>query len=246
MDTNLHLTHHRSSLFLLAILMNEMSQYLYAEYFFSLLLKDENIKHQPCVLANIHGNIDYMCRQKGDLQNAFHHCEFVLKLYKENSSNDNHQTIATFLVNLGEIYIIKGEFNRALINYERALTIDINPTNSKKPNFEYIFNCYNQLGIICERTGRYVKVLDCYEKCLQIRLENMPRNHPDLLIPYNNIAFLYDRLSQSEKAIYIYMRILKISISSFSQDHLNVATLYHNITCNLEDLGRFNEALVYE
>ncbi|CAF1967004.1 unnamed protein product [Rotaria magnacalcarata] len=245
MDTNLHLTHHRGPLFRLAGLMNDMSQHSYADYFFTLLLQDDDIKDQPCMLASIHGNMAYMYREKGDLKNAFQHYEFALKLYEENATNDNNQTIAILLANLGEIYIAQGQFDRAIENYERALAIDMNPANDKKPNPEYISNRYNQLGIICERTGHFDKALDYYEKCLQMRLQNMPQNHPDLLAPYNNIALLYDRLGQSQKALDIYMRILEISTSSLPPGHLKFATLYHNIACNLEDVNRFIEALIY-
>lgn len=245
MTTTLHQTYNRGPLFRLAGLMNDMSQYLYSEYFYTLLLNDENIQHQPCALACVHGNMGYLCMGKGNLHDALNHYELALKLYEENSTNDNYQTIATILANIGEIYMTQEKFEKALENYERALTIDMNPTNGKKPNPVYISSRYNQLGVIYERMGLHVKALEYYKRCLQMRLENMPPNHPDLLAPYNNMALLYDKLGQSEEAIDIYLRILEISTASLPPGHLTFATLYHNLASIFEDLDQFNEALVY-
>jgi tetratricopeptide (TPR) repeat protein len=245
MNTTLNLTHRRGPLFRLAGLMEEMSEHTYAEYFYQLLLKDETIENQPCALASVHGNMGYLCKEKGDIREALNHYELALKLYEENSSHDNDQTVATILSNIGGIFITQGKFDQAVTNLERALAIDMHPSNGKIPNPAYISNRYNELGVICERTGQYENALNYYKQCLQIRLQNMPPNHPNLLAPYNNIALLYDKLGQSEQAIHIYMRIIEISTNSLPPNHLTFATLYHNLACNLEDIGRLDEALNY-
>ncbi|CAF4120969.1 unnamed protein product [Rotaria sordida] len=245
MSTTLNLTHRRGPLFRLAGLMQEMSQHFYAEYFYTILLKDETIQDQPSALASIYGNLGYLCKEKGNLHEALNHYELALKLYEKDSPHDNDQTIATLLSNIGGIYTAQGLFDRAVTNLERALMIDIHPANGRIPNPQYISTRYNELGVICERMGRYANALNYYKQCLQIRLANIPSNHPDLLAPYNNIALLYDKLGQSEQAIDIYMRILEISTNSLPPNHLTFATLYHNIACNLEDIGQLNEALIY-
>ncbi|CAF4292728.1 unnamed protein product, partial [Rotaria sordida] len=59
---------------------------------------------------------------------------------------------------------------------------------------------YNNIGLVYDNMGEYLKALSSYERSLEIRKIAPPPNHPDLASSYNNIGSVYYNMGKYSKA----------------------------------------------
>jgi tetratricopeptide (TPR) repeat protein len=115
--------------------------------------------------SNIYGSLGYMLIQRGNLDKAL---EFNLKAYDYNSEN------AIILDNLGQVYYLKQDYDKAHELYEKLM--------AKEPSFP---EAYYNYALLLKAKGEYEKALEKAEKALNYKLSflsTIQKDDIDILI----------------------------------------------------------------
>ncbi|HOY19462.1 MAG TPA: tetratricopeptide repeat protein [Haliscomenobacter sp.] len=171
---------------------------------------------------------------------AIKHYEIALSIDSLKSGNESRT--ATLMTNLGTARESKGEYNKAIEYFEKALQIFLKTFGENHPN---VATNYNNLGAAWESKGEYSKAIEYYEKALQINVKASGENHPDLAINYNNLAGAWATKGEYDKAIEYFEKALQIFLKAFGENHPNVATNHNNLGAVWTLKGRYDKAIDY-
>jgi tetratricopeptide (TPR) repeat protein len=89
------------------------------------------------------------------------------------SGHEPLEKLATAFDNRGVAYRLKGEYNRALQDYEQAL--QLNPSNA---------NAYNNRGIIYRIKGEYGRAIADYDEAIWLRKGDFPAAYYNRALAY--------------------------------------------------------------
>ena len=149
---------------------------------------------------------------------------------------------ATLLNNLGGVYEAQGEYEKALENYRKALSIKERVLGKNHPATAAT---YNNMGGVYRAKGEYEKALEYYGKALEIFERVLGKDHPDTATTYNNIALVFDAQGEYQKALEYYRNALSIRECVLGKDHLSTATTYNNMALVFRAQGEYENALEY-
>ena len=160
----------------------------------------------------------------------------------EKEKNDNGTKGAMSLHLSGDIYLIRGEYDKALEYYQRSLA-DTEKKCGKDHYITYI-NLSN-IGKVYVHMEKYDKALEYYQKDLAQKLKEPHKGkYPDgTAYIYDDIGNAYSNLGENEKALENYQKALSIREKDFDPNHPIVATSYNDIAWTYCLLGRYAEAL---
>ena len=182
---------------------------------------------------------DFMCEYLADYSGA-------LVCYKQALEDaqirygQEHPSVATFHLHIGNAYMKSEHYNEALARYTSALSICKSIYGTNHPD---VATCYNNTAVIYNRQGRYDEALSQYYSALGILKSAYGELHPDVGKSYCNIGVVYDNQGCYEKALQQYITALEILKSAYGEHHPDVATCYLNIGNTYNRLGRHDEAL---
>ncbi|MEM3460228.1 MAG: tetratricopeptide repeat protein [Candidatus Micrarchaeaceae archaeon] len=142
----------------------------------------------------------YLCL--GDSYQKVGEFDLAIKMLKKaeqlaGSKND----LSAVYNELGMVYTRKGDLNKALIYYDRALTLnrELGYTRAEAANL-------NNIAEIYKSKGDLDKALNYYEKSL-----NLATNEETRATIYNNIAFIYLDQKNYQKSIEYFKKSVEIS-----------------------------------
>ena len=106
---------------------------------------------------------------------------------------------------------------------------------------------YCELGSIYYAQGEYAKALECYNKCLAIRLTVYgDSNHPDIAISYCTIGLVYRAQGEYGKALEFHKKCLAIQLAVYGgSNHPDIATSYGSIGSVYRAQGEYGRALEF-
>ncbi len=121
--------------------------------------------------------------------------------------------VASSLGNLGAIHYVKGEYEKALEYYFKAMQVDEELNNKKR-----IASHLGNIGIVYRNQADYAKALEYYLKALKIDEKLRGSSDKTLALAgkkgmatrLGNIGIVYDEQADYEKALNYYLRALKI------------------------------------
>jgi tetratricopeptide (TPR) repeat protein len=153
----------------------------------------------------------------------------VYEVLLEQATNESDK--ACFYGQLGLIKDDQGEYEEAIILYEKALEIF---KKTLPPNHPNLTNSYNNIGAVYRNMSEYSKALSSYEKALEIRQQSLPSNHLSLAASYNNIAIVYEDMGEYSKALSSHEKALEIKQQSLPSNHPDLAKSYiaHGLVYN--------------
>ncbi len=99
---------------------------------------------------------------------------------------------------LGLAYDSKGDYDRAIEYFKKALAIDLKKLGPEHPS---VAGNYNSLGSAYQRKGDYDRAIEYYQKALAIDLKKLGPEHPNVAIGYNNLGLAYDSKGDYDRAI---------------------------------------------
>lgn len=142
----------------------------------------------------------------------------------------------------GDIYIIRGEYDKALGYYQKSLA-DTEKKYGKDHFITYID--LSNIGKVYVYMEKYDKALEYYQKALAQRLKEPHKGkYPDdTAFIYDDIGDAYSNLGENEKALENYQKALSIREKDFAPNHPIVATSYNEIAWTYCLLERYAEAL---
>ncbi|MBL7732986.1 MAG: tetratricopeptide repeat protein [Chitinophagaceae bacterium] len=150
--------------------------------------------------------------------------------------------LAVYLNDLGLAFYRKGEYDKAIVYYESALT-----TNKKFYGEEHpdITSYYNNLGEACRAKGEYEKAIGYYERSLEIGKRFYGEEHPSISTSYNNLGGVYRAKGEDDKAIGYYKSALTIDRKLYGEEHPNIAAYYNNLGGAYRAKGEYEKAIGY-
>jgi tetratricopeptide (TPR) repeat protein len=77
--------------------------------------------------------------------------------------------------------------------------------------------------------GEHSKALSFYEKTLEICVNSLSPNHPDLGWYHNNIGMVYDKMDNYSKAFCFYERALDIGQRALPESHPHLQLYRDNV-----------------
>jgi tetratricopeptide (TPR) repeat protein len=111
--------------------------------------------------------------------------------------------------NIGLAYDSKGEYDRAIGYFQKALKTDLKKLGQEHPKVAAL---YNNIGAAYDSKGEYDRTIGYYQKALTIDLKKLGSEHPDTAGVYNNIGLAYYSKGEYDRAIEYYQKALKIGI----------------------------------
>jgi tetratricopeptide (TPR) repeat protein len=144
--------------------------------------------------------------------------------------------------NIGVIKNRQGEYQEAIVFYEKSIEIEEKIIPLRHQN---LANCYNNIGVVYQNMGDYSKALSSHEKALAIQQQSLPPNNPDLGGSYDNIGLVYENMGDYPKALSSHEKALAIRQQSLPPNHPDLAASYNNIGSLYGQMGEDAKAIPY-
>jgi tetratricopeptide (TPR) repeat protein len=138
--------------------------------------------------------------------------------------------------NLGSVYRVKGEWDKAIEYFERDLVIceKVGDEHGMAPTF-------NNLGLVYKDKGKWDKAIDYYQRSLAIK-EKVGDEH-GMAATFNNLGLVYKDKGEWDKAIDYYQRSLEI-LEKVGDEH-GMAATFNNLGLVYKDKGEWDKAIDY-
>ena len=160
--------------------------------------------------------------------------EFLFEHLLESTAENEQQTIARILCQLGYIASERNKRDKAKEFYQKALGIQ----EKRRPTTDLdLATTYNNIALLHTKCGEYSDALDYNNRALKIQKELLKSNHIDLATTHNNIGLVHDRLKAPGKALESYKETLRIYRVVLDPNHPRIATVLNNIGIAQIDLG---------
>jgi tetratricopeptide (TPR) repeat protein len=146
--------------------------------------------------------------------------------------------------NIGTIHANKGDYDKALVFYLKAIKIREEVAVKTPHDFQNkksIADLYNNLGAINQLKNNEDKALELYLSALKIEEEIGYKKGMAML--YNNIGIVYNHKHNNDKALEYYTKAL--AIREWIGDKGGIATSYENFGYVYVDLEQYDKALEY-
>ncbi len=166
-----------------------------------------------------------------------------LALAESLDGQENEDTAAVYN-NIGSMYQDKGDYDDALVQYQKALGIQEKVLGTEHPSTAAT---YNNIGAVYDDMGDYENALVQYQKALAIREKVLGTQHPSTATTHNNIGLAYKSKGDYENALMYYMKALVISEKVLGTEHPDTAITYNNIASVYYEKGNrgdYDNALV--
>jgi tetratricopeptide (TPR) repeat protein len=108
------------------------------------------------------------------------------------------------------------------------------------------FNKINAFVLVYQSQGKDTEADPLYKQCLEIWEKVFGSDHPNVAQSLNNLADLYRIQGKYTEAEPLYNQALDIFKRALGPDHPYVAIVCENIEKCLKELGKEDEAVVYE
>lgn len=123
---------------------------------------------------------------------------------------------------VGMSYFSQGEYDKAIIEFEKSIELDSNHTES----YYYLGQCYLQKGILEYNNKNIFKAYSFYRKANEIseqvipQYEKMIKDNPEDLNSYLKLGYIYEVrsivpfINEYDKALEYYLKALELKASS--------------------------------
>ncbi|MGR3173480.1 MAG: tetratricopeptide repeat protein, partial [Candidatus Scalindua sp.] len=165
----------------------------------------------------------------GDYDKAIELFETLQEEGKEKESE-----LASIAFNLGNVYFIELDFQKALEAYLDAVRLAPN-------NTAYL----NEAGKSLYTLAQYDKAIEYYEKALKSDLKTFGEDHPQVAIYRNNLGVAWNAKGKYDKAIEYYEKSLESDLKTFGEDHPMVAIYRNNLGEAWYAKGEYDTAIEY-
>ena len=154
----------------------------------------------------------------------------------------DYPNVATYRNNLGAAWNAKGNYDKAIEYYEKALESGLKAYGEDHPD---IATYLNNLGAAWKAKGEYVKAIEYCEKALKSDLKTFGENHPKVATRWNNLGEVWRAKGEYGKAIEYYKKALKSDLKTFGESHPKIAAYRNNLGVAWNARGEYGKAIEY-
>jgi serine/threonine protein kinase/tetratricopeptide (TPR) repeat protein len=158
----------------------------------------------------------------------------------ESSFRGNPSVEASIRSSLGTNYLEWGDPNRAIHQFERALSLRRQILGSDDPD---TLRSMNGLAVALRNARRFADALPLSEETLKLRKAKLGRYNPDTLQAMNNLALVYSDLGRSDDSLALYQETLKIRKALYPHNDPDTLLLMDNFAVGLRRAGHLKEAV---
>ena len=148
--------------------------------------------------------------------------EFQQKALEKLAESDTSR-IANTLMELGNIYTLMKDYQRALQTFEKTLRYQERTLFADHPDLGYT---YIAMGLMFSEFKHEKKAFECINKALKLQLQSLPHDHSDFRETYKAFALLYKNRADYNQSLYYLNRLLENQLKKLSWKHPNVAETY--------------------
>lgn len=157
-------------------------------------------------------------------------------------NGENHKNTASILGDLGEVWNIKGDYDKAIDFFEKSLVIRLKLFGEQHNSTA---DSYGSLGLAYSQKNEHEKSIEYYEKSLVISLKVFGEQHSAVSTLYNNIGFVHKKKGEYDTCIKYFKKTLDIIIILYGSQHPVTGIIYNNIGAVYGDIKDFKNALVF-
>ena len=165
-------------------------------------------------------------------KNAIVHSKKIFRL--------KHPNTATAYQSMAAFYAMQGEYEKALEEYFKALSIY--KKISKKENMDKA-TLYECIATVYEKQGTHTEALKWRQKSLNIYEKVLEKEKPDTSEPYNKVASCYFSQGNYEKSIIWHQKALEIREKILGATHPDMATAYNHFALLYHKLGVYPKVI---
>ncbi len=143
---------------------------------------------------------------------------------------------------LGTTAYERGDYDKAIAYFEKALASDRNTLGENHPN---VAENYTNLGLAWLAKENYGKAIEFYEKALKVDIRAFGENHPKVAIDQNSLGFVLYRSGNYDKAISYYEKALANNRKTLGGEHPNSALSLGNLGAVWKSKGDYTKAIKF-
>lgn len=179
---------------------------------------------------------------KFELKEALASANKALDLAEQHLSK-NHLEKATAHINIGNVYYLTGQHEKALEEFNVALYI----TENTEDDELHLYSAPTNLGIGNVYYGKlqYEEAFRYFNNALITNSEILGNDHPYVANSYLSIGNLYRNKGSYNLAIENYEEALRINRGVFGENHPDIATTYVGLADIFKSSGEYEKALQY-
>ncbi|RDC65533.1 tetratricopeptide repeat protein [Adhaeribacter pallidiroseus] len=178
----------------------------------------------------------------GKYEAALQKASQVQQESKAKFGHDQSKEAADALHITGIVYYYKGEYDRALQFYQKALQLRRKILGDDHPG---LCSSYNNIGIIYYRKGEYDQALKYYYQDLEISLKSSGKTHLDIAASYSNIGNVYFDKADYDQAFTFTQKAITLKLEALGESHPELANSYNTIGNIYAYKGELDKALGY-
>lgn len=161
---------------------------------------------------------------------------YALQALKLSNNTENDSGRADAYNRLGVAYDVSGDYDSAMIFYEKAL-----PVYMKLKSQKGIGSAYNNMGLIAWNQGNYDKALGFLFDALQ-NFEAI-NNEKFMANVFNNIGLVYLENAKPALAIDYHKKALALYLKR--NDNYNLASIFNNLSDDYSTLNNIDSSILY-
>lgn len=157
-------------------------------------------------------------------------------------AEDYEKEYADALNELANAFRDKGDYDKALTEYRKALEIR---RKLLGPRHSDVATSRDHIASTQAKKGDDDRSLRGYRKALEIMRSALGDNRPNTAIIYSRIGLIYCRKGECGKALKAHQKARKVICKTLDENHPYVAEIYNNIGFTYNKAGQYDAALEY-
>lgn len=200
------------------------------------LFKEKKLQH-PTLEIKYHYQKGVIAKRRADYASALDWTEKGLEL--AHSADKESSLTVKLLVNIGEIYIGQGNYQKAINQIAKAEDLYHRSDIEKEQLLSRIYNSY---GRAYRSNGDLNRALEYFRQSLEIEQQTLPSPHPGLAQTNNNIAISYYHQGDYQRALDYFINAVTVLADFHGEDHRLVAAGYNNVGIVYSEMGELEKA----
>jgi len=189
--------------------------------------------------SNELNKISFFFASYGKFENAILLLKKIINL-KEKEFGKEHANLIRSYGDLGAIYSLSGDYDKAKKFHEKAL--DIKEMQSKKDFFSIAISYSNKANNYFHNEKNLKKAEEFYKKSIHLKKKYFNGNYLSLATTYNNLANLYWTYKNYQEAEYYSLKDIEICEKILGKEHVDMATSYVTIAFIYKAMEKYDKA----